>query len=306
MCIGEVTPSSLGDTSGTISLSVEPFAGTWWRSMKIARPLCLRAASRCDGAGPREGTRPVSHVRTAITYGQPARTVQVCTYGRVCVSGCGSLAENNKNPHVPARSQEAFGFAPRHAERIKLFTLDTYTKSIVEVSAIDKMNDGYTAPGVPPPLTDAINRLLQNRSFSMWRIRSLRVRAAFLRSPFWVIIQARRSPRSNRAGSTVSGERWFVNKLARRGNVFFAFSFFFCFHLFLLLFSQARKIGRAIEIFRSPLQITRYRHRFFIPVATSVTAKRGAAYKTSFILSVLIMKALLIRKISSTERSVRR
>lgn len=119
--------------------------------------------------------------------------------------GCGSLAENNKNPHVPARSQEAFGFAPRHAERIKLFALDTYTKSIVEVSAIDKMNDGYTAPGVPPPLTDAINRLLQNRSFSMWRIRSLRVRAAFLRSPFWVIIQARRSPRSNRAGSTVSG-----------------------------------------------------------------------------------------------------
>lgn len=127
------------------------------------------------------------------------------------------------------RSQEAFGFAPRHAERIKLFTLDTYTKSIVEVSAIDKMNDGYTAPSVPPPLTDAINRLLQNRSFSMWRIRS--PRAAFLRSPFWVIIQARLgSPRSNRAGSTVSRERWFVNKLARQQrNVFFfvLFPFFF-------------------------------------------------------------------------------
>lgn len=67
-------------------------------------------------------------------------------------------------------SQEAFGFAPRHAERIKLFTFDMYTKSIVEVSAIDKMNDGYMAPSVPPPLTDAINRPLQNWSFSMRRI----------------------------------------------------------------------------------------------------------------------------------------
>lgn len=63
---------------------------------------------------------------------------------------CGSLAENNKNPLTCRESQVAFGFAPRHAERIKLFTFDTYTKSIVEVSAIDKMNDGYMAPNVPP------------------------------------------------------------------------------------------------------------------------------------------------------------
>lgn len=63
---------------------------------------------------------------------------------------CRSLAENNKNPLTCRESQVAFGFAPRHAERIKLFTFDTYTKSIVEVSAIDKMNDGYMAPNVPP------------------------------------------------------------------------------------------------------------------------------------------------------------
>lgn len=138
--------------------------------MKIARLLCLRAASRCDGAGPREGTQPVSHVRTAITYGQPGGGI-VYTY--VCVRvdrwmyGYAEASQKIIRILTCRRSQEAFGFAPRHAERIKLFTLDTYTKSIVEVSAIDKMNDGYTAPSVPPPLTDAINRLLQNRSFSM-------------------------------------------------------------------------------------------------------------------------------------------
>lgn len=121
----------------TILLSVDLFARTWQRNMKIARPLCLHAGTDYDGAD-YERTQPVSHVRMAITYGHERRIV------------CGSLAENNKNPLTCRRSQEAFGFAPRHAERIKLFTFDTYTKSIVEVSAIDKMNDGYMAPNVPP------------------------------------------------------------------------------------------------------------------------------------------------------------
>lgn len=122
----------------TILLSVDLFAGTWQRSMKIAWPLCLRAGSGHDGADC-VGTQPVSHVGAAITYGHETRN-----------SVRGSLAENNKNPLTCRESQEAFGFAPRHAERIKLFTFDTYTKSIVEVSTIDKMNDGYMAPNVPP------------------------------------------------------------------------------------------------------------------------------------------------------------
>lgn len=106
---------------------------------------------------------------------------------------CGSLAENNKNPLTCRESQEAFGFAPRHAERIKLFTFDTYTKSIVEVSAIDKMNDGYMAPNVPPtPYRSYKSSLAELAIFNV--ADTLRA-ASFFVFPFCVIIQVRRSPR---------------------------------------------------------------------------------------------------------------
>lgn len=158
--------------------------------------------------------------------------VWACVY--VCLCTCvGEYAEASQKIIrilTCRRSQETFGFAPRHAERIKLFTLDTYTKSIVEVNAIDKMNDGYMAPSVPPPLADTINRLLQNRSFSMWHGYALCVPPFFV-SPFWVIMQAWRSPRSNRAGSTVLGERWFVNKLAREKKTFSFLSLFLSLYL---------------------------------------------------------------------------
>lgn len=106
---------------------------------------------------------------------------------------CGSLGENNKNPLTCRGSQEAFGFAPRHAERIKLFTFDTYTKSIVEVSAIDKMNDGYMAPNVPlAPYRSYKSSLAELAIFNV--ADTLRA-APFFVLPFCVIIQARRSPR---------------------------------------------------------------------------------------------------------------
>lgn len=106
---------------------------------------------------------------------------------------CGSLAENNKNPLTCRESQEAFGFAPRHAERIKLFTFDAYTKSIVEVNAIDKMNDGYMAPSVPPaPYRSYKSSLAEPAIFNV--ADTLRA-APFFVFRFCVIIQARRSLR---------------------------------------------------------------------------------------------------------------
>lgn len=60
--------------------------------MKIAKPLCLRAASSHDGA---DGTRAVSHVATVVTYGRETR------------GWLANLAENNKNPRRAGVDGEA-------------------------------------------------------------------------------------------------------------------------------------------------------------------------------------------------------